>query len=154
MSNVHEVQVIEVPVKEIHSIELDKKVIEVGMTGPQGPKGKSAYDIAVENGFVGNENRWLESLKGDAFTYNDFTVEQLAKLIGPQGPVGYTFTPYVRTNGILEWSNNGGLKNPDSFDLAKIVNLDNYATKSELADKQDPISGITNTEILSIVNNN
>lgn len=28
-------------------------------------KGKSAYDIAVENGFVGDEQAWLESLKGD-----------------------------------------------------------------------------------------
>lgn len=27
-------------------------------------KGKSAYDIAVENGFVGTESEWLESLKG------------------------------------------------------------------------------------------
>lgn len=27
--------------------------------------GKSAYDIAVENGFVGTEEEWLQSLKGD-----------------------------------------------------------------------------------------
>ena len=26
--------------------------------------GKSAYDIAVENGFKGTETEWLESLKG------------------------------------------------------------------------------------------
>ena len=29
-------------------------------------KGKSAYEIAVENGFVGDEKAWLESLKGPA----------------------------------------------------------------------------------------
>jgi hypothetical protein len=28
-------------------------------------EGKSAYDIAVENGFAGTEAEWLESLKGD-----------------------------------------------------------------------------------------
>ena len=28
--------------------------------------GKSAYEIAVENGFVGDEKAWLESLKGPA----------------------------------------------------------------------------------------
>ena len=28
-------------------------------------QGKSAYDIAVENGFVGTEAEWLESLKGE-----------------------------------------------------------------------------------------
>lgn len=27
--------------------------------------GKSAYDIAVKNGFNGTESEWLESLKGD-----------------------------------------------------------------------------------------
>lgn len=30
----------------------------------QGPAGKSAYQIAVENGFVGDEAAWLLSLKG------------------------------------------------------------------------------------------
>lgn len=31
-----------------------------------GADGKSAYDIAVDNGFVGTEAEWLESLKGNA----------------------------------------------------------------------------------------
>ena len=31
-----------------------------------GSDGKSAFDIAVENGFIGNETEWLESLKGDS----------------------------------------------------------------------------------------
>ncbi len=30
-----------------------------------GEAGKSAYEIAVENGFEGTEAEWLESLKGD-----------------------------------------------------------------------------------------
>lgn len=68
--------------------------------------GKSAYDIAVDNGFEGTEQEWLESLKGErgpqgetgpqgpigetgkAFEYEDFTTEQLEKLVGPQGEVG------------------------------------------------------------------
>jgi len=29
-----------------------------------GPQGKSAYEIAVDNGFAGTESEWLESLKG------------------------------------------------------------------------------------------
>lgn len=42
-----------------------------GGGGSQGPKGdpgedgKSAYQIAVENGFVGTEQQWLANLKGD-----------------------------------------------------------------------------------------
>ncbi|EON70316.1 hypothetical protein [Lysinibacillus sphaericus] len=42
--------------------------------GPiQGPQGKSAYDLAVENGFEGTMEEWIESLKG---------------IQGPQGPEG------------------------------------------------------------------
>lgn len=33
--------------------------------GTKGGDGKSAYQIAVDNGFVGNEAQWLASLKGD-----------------------------------------------------------------------------------------
>ena len=36
----------------------------VGEKGQNGSNGKSAYQVAVENGFVGSEEQWLESLKG------------------------------------------------------------------------------------------
>lgn len=36
-----------------------------GSGGGSGEDGKSAYEIAVENGFVGTEAEWLASLKGD-----------------------------------------------------------------------------------------
>ncbi len=35
-----------------------------GPQGPQGPAGDSAYDIAVENGFSGTEQEWLDSIGG------------------------------------------------------------------------------------------
>jgi hypothetical protein len=35
-----------------------------GDTGPQGPAGDSAYQIAVDNGFQGTEAEWLLSLQG------------------------------------------------------------------------------------------
>jgi hypothetical protein len=41
--------------------------------------GKSAYDLAVKNGFEGSEEEWIASLKGER---------------GDRG-----FTPYVGTNG-------------------------------------------------------
>ena len=46
-----------------------------------GTAGKSAYEIAVDNGFVGTETEWLESLKG------------------AEGTNGATFTPYVSSSG-------------------------------------------------------
>ena len=48
---------------------------DTGATGPQGPKG--------DTGATGPQGP-----KGDAFTYQDFTQEQLAALTGPQGPQG------------------------------------------------------------------
>ena len=69
-----------------------------------GPEGKSAYHVAVDNGFTGTEKEWLSSLKGkdgqrgadgkagkkgekgDPFTYEDFTKEQLEDLRGPKDP--------------------------------------------------------------------
>lgn len=48
---------------------------EGGVTWETGPAGASAYEVAVENGFEGDEAAWLESLKGET---------------GPQGPQGET----------------------------------------------------------------
>lgn len=58
--------------------------------------------------------------KGDPFTYDDFTPEQLEALTGPQGPKGNTgpvYTPSVSVDGILSWTNNGGLENPVSVNV-------------------------------------
>ena len=61
--------------------------------GIKGEDGKSAYELAQENGFKGSEQEWLESLKGEQgpagpqgekgepFKYEDFTEEQLADLV-------------------------------------------------------------------------
>ena len=47
-----------------------------GGSGGAGEPGKSAYEIAVEHGFEGDEQAWLESLKGEKGDP------------GPQGPPG------------------------------------------------------------------
>ena len=48
---------------------------EEGAGGKDGLDGKSAYQIAVDNGFAGTEGEWLESLKGgnDPATDIDFS---------------------------------------------------------------------------------
>ena len=59
-------------------------------------RGASAYEIAVANGYVGTEEQWLESLKGekgdkgDPFTWDDLTAEQKRELTGPKGDKGDT----------------------------------------------------------------
>lgn len=63
----------------------------LNLIGDTGEEGASAYEIAVENGFVGTEEEWLDSLvgpQGEPFTYDDFTEEQLEGLQGPIGETG------------------------------------------------------------------
>lgn len=37
---------------------------EIASTGLKGDPGKSAYEIAVDHGFTGTEDEWIESLQG------------------------------------------------------------------------------------------
>jgi hypothetical protein len=44
---------------------LSKRYIDDSLAGAGAIKGKSAYEIACDNGFKGTPTEWLESLKGD-----------------------------------------------------------------------------------------
>lgn len=48
----------------------------IAITGAKGDPGKSAYEIAVDNGFIGTEQEWLDSLAAEAVsnyaTHYDF----------------------------------------------------------------------------------
>lgn len=72
---------------------------ELAGGGGSGTAGKSAYEIAVDNGFVGTETEWLESLKG------------------AEGTNGATFTPYVSSSGELSWTNDGDKENPATVNI-------------------------------------
>lgn len=91
------------PVARAKHIWLDndislQKAIDDGLIGGggSGTAGKSAYEIAVDNGFVGTETEWLESLNGKQ---------------------GATFTPYVSSSGELSWSNDNGKENPATVNI-------------------------------------
>lgn len=55
------------------------------------------YKLAQQDGFTGSLTEFLESLK-------------------VQGENGATFTPRIE-NGVLSWTNDGGLPNPEPFTL-------------------------------------
>lgn len=61
----------------IHDLENQEIVLlsGEGTAGKEGKDGKSAYEIACENGFEGTEEEWLDSLQGEP---------------GPQGEPGKT----------------------------------------------------------------
>lgn len=64
----------------------------VGPPGPAGADGLSAYEIAVENGFVGSEVDWLASLEGPAGLQGD---------PGPQGVQGVSIVSGSVNSGFL-----------------------------------------------------
>ena len=81
----------------------DAKIVSQGIIVPvfDKLKGKSAYEVAVENGFVGTVEQWLKSLKGEiGFTgprgVQGIQGEQgLQGFPGPQGERGLMGTPGV-----------------------------------------------------------
>lgn len=102
---------------------------ETGAQGKPGTDGKSAYEIAVENGFKGTEAEWLESLKGGSGTEGKSAYEIYVESVpegekvmtkeewleslkgagggegprgpeGPQGPAGEVGTVWFTGNGL------------------------------------------------------
>ena len=54
-------------------------------------EGKSAYQIALRNGFTGTEAEWVESIKGDKgdkLTFKDLTLKDIEELKGEPGEPG------------------------------------------------------------------
>lgn len=54
-------------------------VIQTGGGSGGGRDGKSAYQIAVDNGFKGTEKEWLESLHGDDYVLTESDKQEIAQ---------------------------------------------------------------------------
>ena len=85
-----------------------------------GADGKSAYEIAVENGFVGTEQEWLESLKGE---------EGKQGPPGEQGPKG-----------------DKGNKGEDGASAVVVNNLTSTSTTSALSANQGRLLNINKVD--------
>ena len=55
-----------------------------GEAGKDGKDGKYAYDIARDNGFLGTEQEWLDSLKADDSSIETVVQEEVTKQIETQ----------------------------------------------------------------------
>jgi hypothetical protein len=65
---------------------------EIGPQGPQGPQGqdgKSAYEVALENGFIGTEAEWLEYLKAEGNFETDDSITGDGTIINPLSVKSY-----------------------------------------------------------------
>ena len=65
-----------------------KKYTDSAIEGAGGIQGKSAYQIALDNGFVGTEQEWLDSLVGPQGPKGDTGSTGPAGATGPQGEKG------------------------------------------------------------------
>ena len=107
-----------------------------GHDGVNGIDGKSAYEIAVANGFTGTEVEWLESLKGsdgrdgaDGLPGKD-GIDGEPGVNGTDGKSAYIIAvEHGFTGTETEWL--ASLKGADGKDAPE-VDLSNYATKDEL----------------------
>lgn len=113
---------------DITSYILSKKYIEDSLAGAGALKGKSAYEIACENGFKGTPNEWLDTLKGST------------PQIGPSG----TWIIDDYDTGIIASPSLAGYATQDYVELlfnsVPKVDLTPYATRKELS---EAILGIT-----------
>ena len=87
-----------------------------GEQGPEGPAGKDGKDGEV--GPQGPEGPQGPAGKDGTVSFSDLTEEQLESLRGSQGERGTTYTPYVSTDGVISWTNDGGLDNPPEVQLS------------------------------------
>ena len=85
--------------------------------GPEGPAGKSAYQVAVDNGFVGTEEEWLASLVGPpgadgTVSFDELTPAQRESLRGEGVPAGGTTGQVLakssNTDYATRWVDAGG----------------------------------------------
>jgi hypothetical protein len=107
---------------DITSYILSKKYIEDSLAGAGALAGKSAYEIAFDNGFSGSPTEWLNSLKGDT----------------PQiGPAGTWVISDVDT-GVIASPNLAGYATEEFVNqqIANIpeIDLTPYATRQELSE--------------------
>ena len=134
-----------------HALENVKKYVDDSLAGAGSLVGKSAYEVAVSNGFKGTEAEWLESLVGDS------------PYIGSNGTwwVGLNDTGVVASPDLAGYATKqfveDKLKNISTETIETIVEskMNEYAKESDVKDLINSIAltkenALTEQEILDI----
>lgn len=79
-------------------------VVEISAVGMQGPPGRSAYEIALDYGFEGTEEEWLQSLGGPG---NGLGIPN-------GGATGQVLTKISEADGDADWVDPGLLASPSA----------------------------------------
>ena len=155
--------------------DLYQQLLQKIQSASKGLDGKSAFEIAVEHGFVGTETEWLESLKGvdgkDGVNGKDGCdgrngVDGLTGKDGKDGADGLPGRDVINgTDGksayiiAVEHGFSGtenewlqSLKGADGKD-GITPNMSNYATKADIAELQEQIRQISGISYISVFEN-
>lgn len=140
------------------SVNFALKLVNETLTGQGALKGKSAYEIAVLNGFVGTESEWVASLKGQPLDIKgQYNTYQLLKGANPDHSCMYAvgaiqpYDIYFWSNPQNDWINAGKLNGINEiavgansyFPVDNKILLPDFATANQgtKADNAMPKSG-------------
>lgn len=93
---------------EMQSIWSNEVYFVPAISGPEGPQGKSAYQIAVENGFVGTVAEWIASLHG-----NGIGIEKIEKTGTSDDGLIDTYTIYYTDGNTMTFTVDNGRDGAD-----------------------------------------
>ena len=137
--------------------DLYQQLLQKIQSASKGLDGKSAFEIAVEHGFVGTETEWLESLKGvdgkDGVNGKDGCdgrngADGLPGRDGIDGKSAYIIAVEHGFSGTEnEWLQS--LKGSDGKDGIN-PDMSNYATKADIAELQEQIRQISGISYISV----
>ena len=131
--------------------DLYQQLLEKIQSASKGTDGKSAFEIAVEHGFVGTETEWLESLKGvDGLPGKDGKsgADGLPGRDGIDGKSAYIIAVEHGFSGTEnEWLQS--LKGADGKD-GITPDISDYATKADIAELQEQIRQISGISYISV----
>ena len=113
--------------------EISDKVLEKVEAGTKGEDGKSAYQIALDEGFEGSETEWLASLKG-ADGRNG--IDGINGTNGKDGKTPVKGVDYFTTAEINEIEEGAAAK-VDLSNYAKTADLSTVATSGSYNDLSD-----------------
>lgn len=126
---------------------LSKRYIEDSLKGVGALKGKSAYEIACDNGFKGSPEEWLDSLKGETPRISDDGTWVIGEvdtgILASPDLFGYATEDYV----------NESVKVVGEA-LAKKVDKDEFSAPIELLAESGLIDPLISAEGALYVDNN
>ena len=128
--------------------DLYQQLLQKIQSASKGTDGKSAYEIAIEHGFVGTETEWLESLKGVDGKDGVNGEDGLPGRDGIDGKSAYIIAVEHGFSGTEnEWLQS--LKGADGKD-GITPDMSNYATKADIAELQEQIRQISGISYISV----